>query len=61
MQAVTMKMQHRRLLSAGGPIICRVGIHDLIAQTICKNIVKPMGIVDACKEKIFTVPYRFFL
>ena len=27
-QAVTMKMRHRRLLSAGGPIICRVGIHD---------------------------------
>ena len=27
-QAVTMKIRHRRLLSAGGPIICRVGIHD---------------------------------
>ena len=32
-QAVTMKMQHRRLLSAGGPIICRVGIHD----HLCRN------------------------
>ena len=34
---------------------------ELVAKTICKNIVKPMGVVDACKEKIFTVPYRFFL
>ena len=34
---------------------------ELIAKTICKNIVKPMEMVYACEEKIFAVPYRFFL
>ena len=71
-QAVTMKMRHADgcFLPAGPSfaglastiIFGEIGMGcELIAKTICKNIVKPMEMVDACEEKIFAVPYRFFL